>query len=260
MEKTKGKGGGDGKKPAPTVEKKQTLHTQLKKAREAAAEAVSIHNQKLIRHQKLKTRVEVVRQGATAYRAHHASDAVLSFKTYLRLLEEDRNVTSGGLNPTQFDKTKDLPELLLISGVYWDLMKLYDQTRSKEKSKEFLQYVEKFLLFAKDMPFQKLCTESLRKYIKSGRPRHKEEFKNAYKLLGGGDCFVATALVDVCEAETLPRLRTYRDEKLAKNLYGRAFIRGYYRYGPHLAQVTDRLPKALRLGLGKSLDRLSRLL
>lgn len=49
------------------------------------------------------------------------------------------------------------------------------------------------------------------------------------------DCFVATATYQDAFAPEVVVLRSYRDEVLQYNVFGRAFIRVYYRVGPVLA-------------------------
>ena len=60
------------------------------------------------------------------------------------------------------------------------------------------------------------------------------------------DCFVATAVFCREKHPALRLLRRYRDTTLRQSLPGRAFIRAYYRIGPHLAAVVLRLPPVRR--------------
>ena len=118
-------------------------------------------------------------------------------------------------------------------------------------------FLEKFVIFSKGSPFQPLSAETLRKYIAKNKCSHKTEFKNAYKLLGGAKCFIASSLIDVTEPDTLNRLRRFRDKTLAQHGAGRAFISWYYRYGPGLADRVDRLPDPIRRTLGNALDKVA---
>jgi hypothetical protein len=204
---------------------------------------------------KLKVqRLEHARAGISAYQKRRLADAVRHFKNYIRVLEEINKLPPGGLLPTHFDRKKDLSELLMISGVYWDLVKLYDRTRSAERRQEFIQYLDKYVVFSKGMPFQHLCAEALRKYIVSEKPIHREEFKGAYRILGTYKCFIDTSQVDVTDEQTLPRLRDLRDQWLAKAFLGRLFIKIYYQIGPTLGTQVDKLPQSLRIYLGRWLD------
>jgi hypothetical protein len=221
----------------------------------AIDEAKEIHKREL-----WKRRVDLARTGVRNYRMKRIGEAVRAFHTYIKILEDWKGVPEGGLTPQLFDIKKDLPELVLINGIYWDLVKLYDRTASNARHKDFLHYLEKYIIFSKGMPFQPLSAESLRKYVRNSNPVQKEEFKNAYRMITGGSiCFVATSLMDVCDLETLPRLREFRDVRLSRHAAGRAFIRWYYRNGPWMADLMDRTPQSVRMLTGRLLDFLSRI-
>jgi hypothetical protein len=118
--------------------------------------------------------------------------------------------------------------------------------------------MEKFILFSKGTTWEPMCAEQVRRYLLTNRPKHRNEFKNALKLLGGKDsCFVATALSDQIDLETIPTLRRFRDEVLRKHLFGRAFIWSYYKAGPYLADGTYFLPQAIRKGMARGIDQIA---
>jgi hypothetical protein len=205
-----------------------------------------------------KIRIELAAIGVKAFRDNKLQEAIKAFRTYIKVLEETKGVGDGNLAPEHFDKAKDMHELLLISGVYWDLVKLYDKTKDQKYRKDFLHYMEKFIQFAKGMPYQPVCAETLRKYILAEKPYHKDDFKNAYRMLGGVlHCFVATALFDVIDEETLPKLQKYRDERLLKTIPGKIFVSIYYGVGPLLAQIAWRLPEFVRRPMGKLLSKIA---
>lgn len=210
------------------------------------------------RRELFRKRIELAKAGLMAYESKKIGDAVTSFRTYLRILEEYKKVPEGGLQPSLFDMKKDLPELLLISGVYWDLAKIYDRAKAGTRSNEFRQYLNKFVIFSKGMSFQPVCAETIRKYIAHEKPVHKEDFKAAYKRLAASGCFIATSLIDVSDVETVPRLRDFRDRVLSRTAAGRVFIGWYYRNGPVLARAVDRMPLSLRRALARCLDAAAR--
>jgi hypothetical protein len=211
------------------------------------------------KHKLLTHRIEIAQAGIAAFQKKQIGVAVKNFHMYLKVLEEFKGVSEGGLAPSQFDSQADKNELLMISGIYWDLAKLYDRTNSPEKQKEFHHYMEKYILFSKGMPYQHLCSETLRKYIVTGKALHKSEFKNAYRVIATSRCFVATALVDVSAPSTLPTLRLFRDRYLRKSSLGRRFILEYYKWGPIAARQVLDFPHPIRSGLGKGLDGLASL-
>ena len=62
----------------------------------------------------------------------------------------------------------------------------------------------------------------------------------------GGSCFVATACFGDPDHPTVTALRRFRDDVLMRLAPGRAFIDWYYRRGPGLARLLDRLPALKR--------------
>lgn len=199
-------------------------------------------------------RIDIARMGVLAYQKHKVGDAAKAFHSYLRILEELKGCQEGGLMPTHFDFKKDLQELLLISGVYWDLAKMYDHSQTQDKTREFHHYLRKYIIFSKNMPYQVLCAETMRKYLSTGHPVHLKEFKQAYVEITGTKCFVATSLVDVIAEPTIDRLREFRDQRLLRSFAGRAFVRAYYAVGPIIARALDCCPRAIRVAIARVLD------
>jgi hypothetical protein len=214
---------------------------------DAAASAEQERRKKL-----LNQRVNLARTGIQAFHRRDQRTAIKCFLTYLKILEDWKGVEHGGLTPQHFDLSKDVTELLMISGVYWDLCKIYD--RVAVENQEFHDFMRKYIQFSKGMPFQSVCAESLRKYVSKQRPKHLNEFKAAYKILGTTRCFIATSLVDVMSPETLFPLRSFRDRVLKQTQWGRIFIMWYYGHGPLLADQVDRLPRWLRKTIARCLD------
>jgi hypothetical protein len=211
------------------------------------------------RKQLIKKRLEFITNGLAAAQQKKYAEAVVYYQSYVKLLEDWKGVNDGALTPSHFDYTREMGDLLMLSGLYWDLAKVFDQTESVEKVKLFHHYMEKFILFSKSTTWEPMCAEQIRRYLLTNRPKHRQEFKNAYKLLGGKDsCFIATALSDEIEFETIPALRIYRDQVLRKHLAGRVFIWAYYKAGPTLANGTYFLPQAVRKTMALCLDRIAR--
>ena len=113
----------------------QALRDRIQAQIDQAAEA---HRRELFRH-----RIELARGGVRSYALRRIPEAVRAFSTYIQILEDWKKVPEGGLTPALFDPKDDAAELLLISGVYWDLVKLYDRTKSAERYAEFMGYIEK---------------------------------------------------------------------------------------------------------------------
>ena len=60
-------------------------------------------------------------------------------------------------------------------------------------------------------------------------------------------CFVATTAFESSFAPEVRALRAFRDERLLPSRFGRAFVRFYYRLGPHLARAIADKPPVLRV-------------
>lgn len=207
------------------------------------------------RRQKLLSfRLDFVRTGIIAFQKGNYVVAVQNFHAYIKILEDTKNVGEGGLIPSCFDLKKEAAELMMISGVYWDLSKIYDHAKSPAKHREFLQYIEKYIIFSKGLTFQPLCAETLRRYISNRKPIHMADFKRAYDMLSVSKCFVASSLVDVIQPHTVLVLRRFRDQSLEPTGWGRALIQWYGRNGPKLAVAMNRLPWAFRKAFALVLD------
>jgi hypothetical protein len=209
--------------------------------------------------QSARRRLEIAMAGVKANEQHRYVEAVKAYHGYLRILEEVKGCADGGLVPSHFNVDEEMGEILLLVGIYWDLAKIYDHLKSADKYTEFRGYLDKFLLFSRGFPHEGLSKDMLRRYLRREKPKHSREFREAYRQVSKDKCFVAGALVDVIDEETLPRLRAFRERKLSKSAPGRAFIRTYYALGPGLAVATDQLPGPARQLLACLLDRVAEL-
>jgi hypothetical protein len=86
--------------------------------------------------------------------------------------------------------------------------------------------------------------------IQLDKVKKKEDLK--FKWLGGGPCFIATAVYGTPLAEEIDVLRFWRDETLLQNSFGKHFVKGYYDFSPSIAnfiQKKDYLKTSIRLFL-----------
>jgi hypothetical protein len=201
-----------------------------------------------------RRRIEIAGKGVAAYAKKNPVDAALAFKSYLAILEDLKGAPEGGLTLTHFDKKKDLAELVLIAGVLWDLIKIYDRTTGPESYRELQAYLSKYIAFSRGMPYQTMCAETMRKYIRDKRASHMKEFTDAYKMIKNNRCFIVTELEPDTQFETLPRLRSFRDDVLKKSPLGRRFVVWYYRQGPMIAQAIAQWPRWTRVLAARTID------
>jgi len=231
--------------------KDQSLNKQIRSSIQKKIEyAEEEHRRELFRK-----RIELARKGLKEFELGHIKEAVTNFQLYIRILEQWKKVPEGGLSPSLFNVKEDSSEMLLISGVYWDLVKLFDRTKSKEKKAELNHYLNKFVMFSKGMHYEPLCAETLRKYISNEKAVHTDDFRRAYKQLKGKGCFIASALREECNDLTLYWLREFRGQVLERFLLGRVFIFLYYKISPMLADQLIKLPRPIKILCAKVLDR-----
>jgi len=198
-------------------------------------------------------RIEIAKKGILHFEKGEYADAIKNYLMYLRTLEAHKKVSKGALSPAIFDKLKDVHELLLIAGIYWDLAKVFDHSRTRASTIEMKNFLNKFVEFSKGMPFEVLSAENLRKYLSHGKAKHASAFRDAYRKITGSKCFVATSLIEHLAVSDLESLRLWRDKVLQSRRDGKIFIFVYEKVGPSAAFVMDRLPDEIRKGFASAL-------
>jgi hypothetical protein len=207
------------------------------------------------RQEMLRKRIEIAKEGLTAYEAKNYAVAVNKFVTYLHALEEIRKVPSNGLNPQIFDVKKDAAELMLINSVYWHLAVIYDKVPDSKET--FQTALAQYVRFTVGMTFQPLAGETLRRFLRTSTIVHRADFLAAYKRIGSDKCFVATAVIDLLNDETMTDLRKFRDQRLSQSRIGRGMIAIYYQVGPHIADAVICLPIAFRRKIAGAIQSLA---
>jgi hypothetical protein len=201
-------------------------------------------------------RMEYARSGASAFKQGNLKEALHNYFGYIEILEKAKDVGRDELQPKHFDPKKDVAELLLLTGVYWDLSKVHD-LGGKKAFDRFRFYLDRFVMFSRGMPFQHVSAELIRKFLVNGSPKNRKEFKAAHLQLGGGKCFLATAVEEYLPERSLPQLRRFRDDRLMASRAGRSFVRLYYLAGPVLARVVIRLPIGVRKAFARLVENLA---
>lgn len=201
-----------------------------------------------------RKRLELARSAMGSFARKKPGEAVRSFFTYIKILEEWKKVPEGGLTPSHFDTKTDVPELLLVTGIYWDLAKLFDRTSSPERYKDFLHFLDKYIVFSKGTPYERVAAETLRKYLSHNKPVHVREFKNAYKTLVPSRCFIVAELGPQIRPLHRHGLRRFRDEVLKRSKWGRSLVATYYLRGPGWAARLRNSSPALRGALARMIS------
>lgn len=92
-------------------------------------------------------------------------------------------------------------------------------------------------------------------------PNNAEAKKYLNQQTGnGGGCYIATSVYNSYDCPQVWTLRRYRDDKLARTWYGRAFIRSYYAISPTLVKwfgETEWFKKMWRPKLDRIVKRLN---
>ena len=220
---------------------------------------VNAQMEKAERERKVKLfqkRMEFARNGALAFKQGNLKDSLHHYFGYIEVLEKAKDVGRDELQPKHFDTKKEVAELLLLTGVFWDLSKIHD-LGGKKAFDRLRFYLDRFVMFSRGMPFQHVSAELIRKFLVNGNPKNRREFKNAHLQLGGGKCFLATSVEDFLPETTLPKLRSFRDERLLNSRVGRIFVKYYYFVGPTLAQMMIRTPEAFQRKFARLVENLA---
>lgn len=215
-------------------------------AKQALRSRLEEHLKKQEEEQKkelLRKRIEIAKEGATLYHQGKYIEALKFYQRYLLILELWKKCGRDALTPELFDKTRDLYELVLISGVYWDLARLYDRGRKPHQIEELKKMLKKYVLFSKGFPYQPLSSEALRRYLGSGKCQHSELFKSAYKELSGDSCFVATYSLPEISWSHYEKWRLRRDLikkfSVLNKPVGSGIVGIYEKWSPKLIRILD---------------------
>lgn len=186
-----------------------------------------------------KRRMAIAKRGMSQYANSKFNESIRTFHEYLMILERHHGVNAGGLHPRLFDEKKDAGEILIIAGVYWDLAKLYDRIKGREN--EMRLALNKYYEFSVGRRHEILSSEALRRYVKSGKCAHKEDFRNTHRLIRANlkACFIASAVYGP-ESPEVSVLRAFRDRTLVTTPVGRGVITAYYLASPPVARMLSR--------------------
>lgn len=187
--------------------------------------------------EKYKTRASLVKMGMIEKSKKEYAQAAFKFQEYLSLIARYHDVPIIDLRPELFDNRKEIAEILMISQVTWELLKIYENVPKLEV--QFRHCIEIFVRFSINQPFQQLNAEMLRRYIRKSRLKDKELLREAYKKvqLKSRQCFIAT----YCYGNDHPITKSLRLFKfrIQERPLGYAFVDWYYRVSPKLINIMN---------------------
>ncbi len=185
-----------------------------------------------------QNRVALVRNGHAMMKNQLNSEAAVSYEKYIRLVEMVFNCGPGQLTPEMLKEAAKTAELTVITGVYWDLVRIYDVSdkyggRQKIAARQLAKFVTYTPIFSdlvkKAQVFMKTAKhpEVIKSFLiasKAQRPR----------------CFIATSAFQTPTAEEIVFLRNFRDQTLKITPVGRKFVYFYYKISPAVACFLDK--------------------
>lgn len=204
-----------------------------------------------------RNRVSLVKKAKDLLIQKNFAESAVQYEKYLRILELVYDKKQGELTPDLFSSTSRQQEMTVVASVYWDLMRIYDQSpRYKERQMVAAKKLAEFARFTPIYPHIMRKAESL---ARTGKNSEVYRFFVKASNKNRPRCFVASAAFEGYEDPSITALRLFRDRVLRKSLAGRYFTRIYYRWSPPLARFIDRSPPFVRAGLRFLLRKVAKL-
>lgn len=186
-----------------------------------------------------KSRVSLVKNGRQLMSQKMYSEAAVAYEKYIKILEIVFGVEKGQfLSPEKFKDSARTEELTVVASVYWDLLRIYD-TSSKygERQQLAARQLATFIKFTPIFPDIIKRAESFARQAKN--PAVIRSFLRQASA-ERPRCFIATAAFENPHAPEVQYLRQFRDTQLKKTIWGRKFVKIYYRLSPRVAEFLDR--------------------
>lgn len=218
---------------------KACQNSLLRQATSASGVLIAQERAKEIKKKRMwQNRVPLVKHGHTMMKRKRFSEAAVSYEKYLRLIEVVFECKPATLTPMMLKDAARTAELTVITGVYWDLVRIYDSSdkysgRQKVAAKQLAQ-------FASFTPIYPDLMRKAESFLK--QCRHPEIIKGflAAAKKKKSRCFIATSAFQSPVAAEVIYLRLFRDSTLKTTATGRAFVCFYYKYSPHVACFLDK--------------------
>ncbi|MDX9730261.1 MAG: CFI-box-CTERM domain-containing protein [Bdellovibrionales bacterium] len=204
-----------------------------------------------------RNRVSLVKKAKDALAQKNFAEAAVHYEKYIRILELVYDKKAGDLTPDLFSSEARRQEMTVVASVYWDLMRIYDQSphyreRQLVAARKLAEFVRFTPIYGHIMRKAEILTKTA-KNAEAYRAFVKASNKNRPR------CFIASAAFEGYQDPAIETLRLYRDRVLRKSRGGRIATLLYYRTSPSIARLIDRSPSLVRRLLRALLRKVAKL-
>ncbi|MGZ3711778.1 MAG: CFI-box-CTERM domain-containing protein [Bdellovibrionota bacterium] len=194
--------------------------------------------------EELGKRISIAREGRVFIERKDFAKAMIAYRRFLAITAKSQNVEIAQLSPQLFEEKRRTAEALIISSIFFDLLKMLDRLNTPSAAQERQLYHKLFVRFTLGQPFQHFAGENIRKnLVYGGGIVNKKEFWATYHAIQMKKyCVVATWAFGDEDCTEVQQLREFRDGKLSSTALGRAFTASYYRNGVLLRDCLKIIP------------------
>jgi hypothetical protein len=188
-----------------------------------------------------KSRVQLIKKARGFMAQKSYAEAAITYEKYLKILEMVFQCKKGEvLTPEMFKDNARTSELTVVASVYWDLLRLYDN--SGQYANRQMEIARQLAVFIRFTPIFPDIIKRAEAFVKQAK--NPDAIKLFLRQATGSRprCFVATSAFESPRAVEVQILRFYRDHYLRKFAAGRKFIQIYYRFSPVIASFLDHHP------------------
>lgn len=194
--------------------------------------------------EELAKRISIAREGRMYIEKKDYSRAMTSYRRFLAITAKSVNVEVEQLSPMLFEEKRRVAEALIVSSIFFDLLRILDRLESASALEERKLYHKLFIRFTLGQPFQYFAGENIRKnLIYGGAIKHKKEFWATYHAIQVKKfCVVATWAFGDEDCFEVQKMRELRDGKLSGSALGRRMVKIYYNHGTLLRDTLKLIP------------------
>jgi len=198
-----------------------------------------------------RSRIQLLTSARKHMMSKRYADAAATYEKYIKILELVFDIKKGGrLTPEIFKDSARTQELTVVTNVFWDLVRIYDNHPAwSEKQKVAAEQLASFL------GFTPVYLEILRKaetFLKKSNNPGTVKMLIRKATASRAHCFIATETFASPFAPEVIALRRWRDNRLIPYFWGRLLVKFYYLTSPSIARILRRSPQ-LRKGMKKFL-------